>query len=73
MQWSGQVLLSNFDSYIQLAKKQNHTEILKISIRLMLRRKLGRPDGLKPIRRPTLPAITVRTMPAAKEINQAGK
>jgi hypothetical protein len=47
--------------------------MLKISIRLTFRRKLGRPDGLVSMRRPTLPAITVRTMPAAKEISQAGK
>jgi hypothetical protein len=56
-----------------LAKNQNHTEMLKISIRLTLKRKPQKPDGLISMRRPRATAITVNTMPAAKEINHAGK
>jgi hypothetical protein len=47
--------------------------MLKIRIRLTLRRKPQRPDALISIIRPTPPAMTVRTIPAAKEINHAGK
>jgi hypothetical protein len=54
-------------------KKQNQTEMLKIRIRLTLRRKPQSPDGLISIIRATPPAITVSTIPAAKEINHAGK
>jgi hypothetical protein len=60
-------------SYVYLAKNQNHTEMLKISIRLTLSRKLQKPDGLISMRRPRAPAITVSTTPAANEINHAGK
>jgi hypothetical protein len=47
--------------------------MLKISIRLTLRRKPQKPDGLISMIRPTTPAITVSTIPAAKETNHAGK
>jgi hypothetical protein len=47
--------------------------MLKIRIKLTLRRKPHRPDGLTSIIRPTPLAITVSTTPAAKEINHAGK
>jgi hypothetical protein len=47
--------------------------MLKISIRLMLRRKPQKPEGLISIRRPTATVITVSTTPAANEINHAGK
>jgi hypothetical protein len=47
--------------------------MLKIRIRLTLRRKPQRPDGLISIIRATPPATTVNTIPAAKEINHAGK
>jgi hypothetical protein len=47
--------------------------MLKIRIRLTLRRKPHRPDGLTSTIRATPPAITVSTIPAAKEINHAGK
>ena len=60
-------------SFVYLAKNQNHTEMLKISIRLMLRRKPQKPEGLISIRRPTATVITVSTTPAANEINHAGK
>jgi hypothetical protein len=54
-------------------KNQNHTEILKIRIRLTATRKPGKPDGLISMRRPTPAAIAVSTIPAANEINHAGK
>jgi hypothetical protein len=60
-------------SYVYPAKKQNQTEMLKIRIRLTLRRKPQRPAGLISIIRATPPATTVSTIPAAKEINHAGK
>jgi len=47
--------------------------MLKIRIRLTLRRNPKKPDGLISMRRPTPPAIKVSTMPAAREINHAGK
>jgi hypothetical protein len=47
--------------------------MLKIRIRLTLRRKPQRPDGLISMIRATPPVITVNTIPAAKEINHAGK
>jgi hypothetical protein len=47
--------------------------MLKIRIRLTLRKKPHRPDGLTSTIRATPPAITVSTIPAAKEINHAGK
>jgi hypothetical protein len=45
----------------------------KIRIRLTVTRKPGKPDGLISMRRPTPPATRVSTMPAANEINHAGK
>jgi hypothetical protein len=60
-------------SSVYLAKKQNQTAMLKIRIRLTLRRKPQRPEGLISRIRATPPAITVSTIPAAKEINHAGK
>jgi len=60
-------------SCVYLAKKQNQTKMLKIKIRLTLRRKPQRPDGLISMIRATPLAITVSTIPAAKEINHAGK
>jgi hypothetical protein len=56
-----------------LAKNQNHTEMLKISIRLTFRRKPRKPESLISMRRPTAPAITVSIIPAVNEINHAGK
>jgi hypothetical protein len=56
-----------------LAKNQNHTEMLKIRIRLTFRRRPRKPEGLRSMRRPTAPAITVRIIPAVNEISQAGK
>jgi hypothetical protein len=47
--------------------------MLKIRIRLTLRRKPQKPDGLISMIRATPPAIMVSTIPAAKEINHAGK
>jgi hypothetical protein len=47
--------------------------MLKIKIRPTFTRKLRKPDGLISMRRPKPPAITVRTIPAAREINHAGK
>ena len=47
--------------------------MLKINIRPTFTRKLRKPDGLISMRRPKPPAITVRTIPAAREINHAGK
>jgi hypothetical protein len=47
--------------------------MLKIRIRLTLRRKPQRPDGLISISRANPLAMTVSTIPAAKEINHAGK
>jgi hypothetical protein len=61
------------DSSVYLAKNQNHKEMLKISIKLTATRKPGKPDGLISMRRPTPPATTVSTIPAANEINHAGK
>jgi hypothetical protein len=55
------------------AKNQNHTEMLKISIRLTFRRKPRKPESLISMRRPTAPAITVSIIPAVNEINHAGK
>jgi hypothetical protein len=60
-------------SSVYLAKSQNHTEMLKINIRLTLSRKPQNPEGLISMRRPTAPAITVSTTPAVNEINHAGK
>jgi hypothetical protein len=60
-------------SYVYLAKKQNQTVMLKIRIRLTPRRKPHRPDGLISMIRATPPATTANAIPAAKEINQAGK
>jgi len=60
-------------SCVYLAKKQNQTEMLKIRIRPTLRRRPHRPDGLISTIRAIPPAITASTIPAAKEINHAGK
>jgi len=57
----------------QIAKNRNHTEILKIRIRLTHRRKPRKPDTLIPIRCPALLAITVNTTATANEISHAGK
>jgi len=47
--------------------------MLKMRIRLTFRRKARNPDGLKSIRCPTAPAMTVSITPAIKEISHAGK
>jgi hypothetical protein len=47
--------------------------MLKIRIRPTLRRRPHRPDGLISTIRAIPPAITASTIPAAKEINHAGK
>ena len=47
--------------------------MLKIRIRLTLRRKPQMPGGLISMRRPKATAIKVSTIPAANEINHAGK
>jgi hypothetical protein len=61
------------DSSVYPAKKENHTEMLKINIRLTSTIKRRKPEGLMSIKPPTALATTVSTIPAANEINQAGK
>jgi hypothetical protein len=69
----GSGFVFGFAFIFYLVKNQNHTEILKIRIRLTATRKPGKPDGLISMRRPTPTAIAVSTIPAANEINHAGK
>jgi hypothetical protein len=47
--------------------------MLKIRIRLTRTRKPGKPGTLISMRPPTATAMTVSTIPAANEINHAGK
>jgi hypothetical protein len=67
------MLLSNLDSCVYPAKKENHTDMLKMSIRLMSTIKRRKPEGRILIKPPTALATTVSRIPAANEINHAGK
>ena len=66
-------MLLDLYSCVYLAKKQNQTKMLKIRIRLTLRTKPQKPDGLMSMIRAIPTAMTVSTIPAAKETNHAGK